>query len=173
MTAAPQTVAIREVAGMMEVPARRTCGDGGEAEVVREDTSACPGGARRGTGPSPQRQIEERTSGQATSQQGDAAPGKDAWPKAITRGGERGVVGRRSPEERRGSRKGDLCHRECDTLRGNALKRQRTFYHLSTPICQIFSPLHNRLTTNPARIIAGPIPQHGHQDTQQSVAKSA
>jgi len=50
---------------------------------------------------------------------------------------------------------------------------QRTFYPLSTPICQILSPLHNRLTTNPARIIAGPIPQHGHQDTQQSVAKSA
>ena len=61
-----------------------------------------------------------------------------------------------------------------DTLAvGNTQARQRTFYHLSTPICHILSPLHNRLTTNPARIIAGPIPQHGHQDTQQSVAKSA
>ena len=50
---------------------------------------------------------------------------------------------------------------------------QRTFYHLSTPICQILSPLHNRLTMKPARIIARPMTQHGHEDTQQSIAKSA
>jgi hypothetical protein len=33
--------------------------------------------------------------------------------------------------------------------------------------------LHDRLTTNSAGIIAGTIPQHGHQDAQQSVANSA
>ena len=33
--------------------------------------------------------------------------------------------------------------------------------------------LHDRLTANPARIIVRTIPQHGHQDTQQSVANTA
>src|SRR4030095_6177114 len=66
--------------------------------------------------------------------------GKDPWPKAINRGGERVLVWRMSPYERRGSRNVDLCHRTWDTLRGNALKRQRTSYHLSTPICHIFTP---------------------------------
>jgi hypothetical protein len=37
-----------------------------------------------------------------------------------------------------------------------------------------FSPhLHDRLTTNPAGIIAGTMTQHGHQDTQESVANVA
>jgi beta-phosphoglucomutase-like phosphatase (HAD superfamily) len=45
-------------------------------------------------------------------------------------------------------------------------------------ICQpqfvTFLPhLHDRLTTNPACIIACTITQHGYQDTQQSVANSA
>ena len=45
-------------------------------------------------------------------------------------------------------------------------------------ICQprfvTFLPhLHGRLTTNSAGIIASTIPQHGHQDAQQSVANSA
>ena len=45
-------------------------------------------------------------------------------------------------------------------------------------ICQprfvTFLPhLHGRLTTNWAGIIASTIPQHGHQDAQQSVANSA
>jgi len=50
-------------------------------------------------------------------------------------------------------------------------------YGLPT-ICQprfvTFLPhLHGRLTTNSAGIIASTIPQHGHQDAQQSVANSA
>lgn len=45
-------------------------------------------------------------------------------------------------------------------------------------ICQpqfvTFLPhLHDRLTTNPAHIIARTMTQHGHQDTQQSVANIA
>jgi len=45
-------------------------------------------------------------------------------------------------------------------------------------ICQpqfvTFLPhLHDRLRTNPARIIARTMTQHGHQDTQESVANSA
>jgi hypothetical protein len=37
-----------------------------------------------------------------------------------------------------------------------------------------FSPhLHDRLTTNPAGIIARTMTQHGHQDTQESVANVA
>jgi hypothetical protein len=37
-----------------------------------------------------------------------------------------------------------------------------------------FSPhLHDRLTTNPAGIIARTMTQHGHQDTQESVANIA
>src|ERR1700745_3831523 len=97
MTAAPKTVAIREGAVMMEVPARRTCGDCGEAAVIREETRACTGGARRGTGPSTQRKIEERTSGKANAQQGAAETGQGSWPQAITRGCERVVVWRMSP----------------------------------------------------------------------------
>src|SRR5437870_13780793 len=125
MTAAPKTVAIIEVAMVMEVPARRTCFDGGEVDVVREETSKSTGEARRGKGPSTHRKIEEITSGKANSQQGDAATCKDSWHKAINRGCERVLVWRMSPYERRGSSNIDLCHRECDTLRDNALKRQR------------------------------------------------
>lgn len=45
-------------------------------------------------------------------------------------------------------------------------------------ICQpqfvnFLSHLDDRLTTNPACIVARAIPQHGHQDTQQSVANIA
>ena len=45
-------------------------------------------------------------------------------------------------------------------------------------ICQpqfvTFLPhLHDRLTMNPARIIARPMTQHGHEDTQQSIANTA
>ena len=97
MTAAPKRVAIIEVAGMVEVPARRTCLDCGEAEVVREETRKSTGGARRGTGPSTHRKIEEITSGKANAPQGDAATCKDAWRKALTRGCERVVVWRMSP----------------------------------------------------------------------------
>ena len=51
--------------------------------------------------------------------------------------------------------------------------RTRTSYHLSTPICQFLPHLHDWLTTNPAGIIAGAMTQHGHKDTQQSVANIA
>jgi hypothetical protein len=41
------------------------------------------------------------------------------------------------------------------------------------PFVTFLPPLHDRLTTNPARIIARTMTQHGHQDTQQSVANIA
>jgi hypothetical protein len=41
------------------------------------------------------------------------------------------------------------------------------------PFVTFLPHLHDRLTTNPARIIARTMTQHGHQDTQQSVANSA
>jgi len=103
MTAAPKKVAIIEVAMVMEVPARRTYLDWGEVDVVREETSKSTGEARRGTGPSTHRKIEEITSGRANSQQGYAATCKDSWHKATNWGYERVVAGRMSPYERRRS----------------------------------------------------------------------
>ena len=44
------------------------------------------------------------------------------------------------------------------------------FLPFVNPNLSIFLPhLYDWLTTNPARIIAGTITQHGHQDTQQPV----
>jgi hypothetical protein len=40
-------------------------------------------------------------------------------------------------------------------------------------LSHFLSHLHYRLTTNPACIIARMMTQHGHQDTQESVAKIA
>ena len=50
----------------------------------------------------------------------------------------------------------------------------RTSYHLSILICHMFLPhLHDRLTTNPAGIIARTMTQHGHQEMQEAVANNA
>jgi hypothetical protein len=54
-----------------------------------------------------------------------------------------------------------------------AVAHRGTSYHLSTPICQFLPHLHDRLTTNPAYIIAGTIMQHRHQDAQQMVPNIA
>ena len=46
------------------------------------------------------------------------------------------------------------------------------FLPFVNPHLSIFLPhLHDWLTTNPGRIIAGTFTQHGHQDTQQPVPK--
>src|SRR5262249_38175448 len=50
----------------------------------------------------------------------------------------------------------------------------RDFLPFVNPSLSNFFPhLHDRLTMNPARIIARPMMQHGHEDTQQSVANTA
>jgi len=50
----------------------------------------------------------------------------------------------------------------------------KDFLPFVNPDLSKFLPhLHDRLTMNPARIIACPMTQHGHEDTQQSVANTA
>ena len=57
---------------------------------------------------------------------------------------------------------------------GSAISAPMDFLPFVNPHGLVFLPhLHDRLTTNSAGIIAGTIPQHGHQDAQQSVANSA
>ena len=87
---------------MAGVSARRTSCMYGEAEVLREETGKCTEEARRGTGPSTSTQIEETTSGRASSQQGHVATCKDWRTKPQSVGRERGEVWRMSPEERGG-----------------------------------------------------------------------
>jgi hypothetical protein len=63
--------------------ARRTPVSWGEADVLREETSASTEGARRGRGPSAYTRIAEITSGRANSQQGLVATCKDPPYKEI------------------------------------------------------------------------------------------
>jgi hypothetical protein len=60
------------------------------------------------------------------------------------------------------------------TARGREARYGRDFLPFVNPNLSNFFPhLHDRLTMNPARIIARPMTQHGHEDTQQSVANTA
>ena len=52
--------------------------------------------------------------------------------------------------------------------------QDRDFLPFVNPnLSNCFPHLHDRLTMNPARIIARPMTQHGHEDTQQSIANTA
>src|SRR5512145_2722048 len=81
-----------EVAIVAGVAARRTSCTAGAAEVLREETGKGPAEARRGTGPSPATQIEARTSGRASAQQGHTATCQDARtkPQSVGRAHEPG-----------------------------------------------------------------------------------
>jgi hypothetical protein len=110
---------------MAGVSARRTACMEGEAEVLRAATGPGTAGARRGTGPSPSTQIEETTSGRASSQQGHAATCTDSPPTPSCGGGERGggraqesVVAMRAREHRSRSW-------EHDPRRGHSRRRRR------------------------------------------------
>src|SRR5512145_1333732 len=89
-----------EVAIVAGVAARRTSCTAGAAEVLREETGKGPAEARRGTGPSPSTQIEARTSGRASAQQGHTATCQAARTTPQSVGRARGEGGRMSPEER-------------------------------------------------------------------------
>ena len=62
-------------------------------------------------------------------------------------------------------------------IRALLLQRQLLATGLPTicqpPFVKFLPPLHVRLTTHPAGIIARAMTQHGHQDTQQSTANIA
>lgn len=59
-----------------------------------------------------------------------------------------------------------------EQARGN--REAEDFLPFVNPNLSHFLPhLHDRLTTNPAGIIACTMTQHGHQDTQESVANIA
>jgi hypothetical protein len=58
-------------------------------------------------------------------------------------------------------------------VRGNALFGKDFLPFVNPNGSKFLPPLHDRLTMNPARIIARPMTQHGHEDTPQSVAHTA
>jgi hypothetical protein len=73
---------------------------------------------------------------------------------------------------RRQDKKGQLL--TATTERGLKASGGRDFLPFVNPnLSKFFPHLHDRLAMNPARIIARPMTQHGHEDTQQSVANTA
>src|SRR6266536_3958042 len=114
-----------EVAIMAGVSARRTSCTSGEAEVLREETGKGTAEARRGTGPSTSTEIEERTSGRASAQQG-ARGNRHRLPyqAIVRRPGEGGGL---AHEPGVATRAGSCWPRSWvhDSRRGNTPRRRR------------------------------------------------
>ena len=104
-----------------------------EGAYVRSVTGQSTEGTPRGRGPSTHTRIAEITSGRAISQQGLAITCKDSSTKATTVGGERDLVWRMGPYERR--RRGNSCRRDtgCCDAKGNTWSVQRGPGYLAAP----------------------------------------